>query len=139
MLALSALQGLLGGLMFWSLGVPSPWFWALVAAVFAFVPVVDTLVLWLPAAVYLGLEGRWIQALIVAALGSLLVRAIENFLYPVLVKDRLGVPSITIFVSLVGGMVLFGWTGLVLGPVVLTMTSAVLEICAKRFSEPAKA
>ena len=136
MLALSVLQGLLGGLMFCWLGVPSPWFWALVAAVFAFVPVVDTFVLWLPAAVYLGLEGRWGEALGVAALGSLLVRAIENFLYPVLVKDRLRVPSVSIFVSLVGGLLLFGWSGLVLGPLILTVTSALLEICAKRFGEP---
>jgi predicted PurR-regulated permease PerM len=136
MLALSALQGVLGGLMFWGLGVPSPWFWALVAAVFAFVPVLDTFVLWLPAAVYLGLEGRWGEALVVAALGSLLVRGIENFLYPVLVKDRLRVPSVSIFVSLVGGVLLFGWSGLVLGPVILTVTSALLEICAKRFGEP---
>jgi len=136
MLALSVLQGLLGGLMFCWLGVPSPWFWALVAAVFAFVPVVDTFVLWLPAAVYLGLEGRWGAALGVAALGSLLVRAIENFLYPVLVKDRLRVPSVSIFVSLVGGLLLFGWSGLVLGPVILTVTSALLEICAKRLGEP---
>ncbi|HTL57128.1 MAG TPA: AI-2E family transporter [Candidatus Limnocylindrales bacterium] len=136
MLALSALQGLLGGLMFWWLGVPSPWFWALVAAVFAFVPVVDTFVLWLPAAVYLGLEGRWGEALGVAALGSLVVRGIENFLYPVLVKDRLRVPSVSIFVSLVGGLLLFGWSGLVLGPVILTITSALVEMCVKRFSEP---
>jgi predicted PurR-regulated permease PerM len=136
MLALSALQGMLGGLMFWWLGVPSPWFWAVVAAVFAFVPVLDTFVLWLPAAVYLGLEGRWGEALVVAALGSLLVRGIENFLYPVLVKDRLKVPSVSIFVSLVGGLFLFGWSGLVLGPVILTVTSALLEICAKRFGEP---
>ena len=136
MLALSALQGLLGGLMFWWLGVPSPWFWALVAAVFAFVPVVDTFVLWLPAAVYLGLEGRWGEALGVAALGSLLVRAIENFLYPVLVKDRLRVPSVSIFVSLVGGLLLFGWSGLVLGPVILTVTSALLEICGNRLGKP---
>ena len=135
-IALSALQGVLGGLMFWWLGVPSPWFWALVAAVFAFVPVVDTFVLWLPAAVYLGLEGRWGEALGVAALGSLLVRAIENFLYPVLVKDRLRVPPVSIFVALVGGLLLFGWSGLVLGPVILTVTSALLEICAKRFGEP---
>jgi predicted PurR-regulated permease PerM len=136
MLALSALQGVLGGVMFWWLGVPVPWFWAVVAAVFAFVPVVDTFVLWLPAAVYLGLEGRWGEALFMAALGSLLVRGIENFLYPVLVKDRLRVPSASIFVSLVGGLLLFGWSGLVLGPVILTTTSALLEICAKRFGEP---
>ena len=136
MLALSALQGLLGGLMFWWLGIPSPWFWALVAAVFAFVPIVDTFVLWLPAAVYLGLEGRWGEALVVAALGSLLVRGIENFLYPVLVKNRLKVPSVSIFVSLLGGLLLFGWSGLVLGPVIVTVTSALLEICAKRLGEP---
>jgi len=136
MLALSALQGVLGGLMYWWLGVPSPWFWALVAAVFAFVPVVDTFVLWLPAAVYLGLEGRWGEFLGVATLGSLLVRAIENFLYPVLVKKRLRVPSVSIFVVLVGGLLLFGWSGLVLGPVILTVTSALLEICAKRMGEP---
>jgi predicted PurR-regulated permease PerM len=135
MVALSALQGVLGGLMFWWLGVPSPWFWALVAAVFAFVPVLDTFVLWLPAAVYLGLEGRWGEALGVAALGSLLVRAIENFLYPVMVHDRLRVPTVSIFVALVGGLLLFGWSGLVLGPVILTVTSALLEICAKRLGE----
>ncbi len=136
MLSLSVLQGLLGGLMFWWLGVPSPWFWALVAAVFAFVPVVDTFVLWLPAAVYLGLEGRWGEALGVAALGSILVRGIENLLYPVLVRNRLKVPSVAIFIALVGGLLLFGWSGLVLGPVILTVTSALLEICAKRFGEP---
>src|SRR6185369_774353 len=96
MLALSALQGLLGGLMFWWLGVPSPWFWALVAALFAFVPVIDAFVLWLPAAVYLGFEGRWGEALGVAAIGSLIVRGVENFLYPVLVKDRLRAPPIRI-------------------------------------------
>ncbi len=136
MVALSALQGLLGGLMFWWLGVPSPWFWALVAAVFAFVPVLDTFVLWLPAAVYLGLEGRWGEALGVAALGSLLVRGIENFLYPVLVRNQLKVPSVSIFVALIGGLLLFGWSGLVLGPVIVSVTSALLEICAKRFGEP---
>jgi predicted PurR-regulated permease PerM len=135
MLALSALQGMLGGLMFWWLGVPSPWFWALVAALFAFVPVLDTFVLWLPAAVYLGLEGRWGEALGVAALGSLLVRAIENFLYPVMVHGRLRVPSESIFVALVGGLLLFGWSGLVLGPVILTVTSTLLEIYAERFGE----
>jgi len=136
MLAMSVLQGLLGGLMFCWLGVPSPWFWALVAAVFAFVPVLDTFVLWLPAAVYLGLEGRWGEALGVAALGSILVRGIENFLYPVLVRDRLKVPSVSIFVALIGGLLLFGWSGLVLGPVIITVTSALLQICAKRFGEP---
>ena len=132
MLALSVLQGVLGGLMFWWLGVPSPWLWATVAAIFAFVPVVDTFVLWLPAAIYLGLEGRWGEALGVAVLGTILVRALENFLYPVLVRHRVKVASVTIFVSLLGGVVLFGWSGLVLGPVVLTVTTALLEICRSR-------
>ena len=136
MFAFSALQGVLGGLMFTWFGVPCPWFWALVAALFAFVPVLDMVILWLPAAVYLGLEGRWGEALVAATLGSLLVRGIETFLYPVLVKDRLKLPSVSIFVSLAGGLFLFGWSGLVLGPVIVTATSTLLQICAKRFPDP---
>jgi len=135
-LALSALQGLLGGVMYWWLGIPSPWFWALLMATFAFVPVLDTVVLWLPAAVYLGLEGRWGEALGAAGVGSLLVRAIENLLYPILVKDRLKVPSVGIFIALLGGLLVFGWSGLVLGPVILTTTIVLLELCAKRIAEP---
>ena len=53
-----------------------------------------------------------------------------------MVHDRLRVPTVSIFVALVGGLLLFGWSGLVLGPVILTVTSALLEICAKRFGEP---
>jgi predicted PurR-regulated permease PerM len=136
MFALSALQGVLGGLMYWWLGVPTPVFWAFVVAAFAFVPVIDTFVIWLPAAVYLGLEGRWGEALGVAAVVSLIVRAIENLLYPVVVKDRLKVPAICIFVALIGGVLLFGWSGLVLGPVIVTVTSVLFEICAKRLAAP---
>jgi predicted PurR-regulated permease PerM len=136
-LALSALQGALGGLMYWWLGVPSRWLWVLVMAAFAFVPVVDTLVVWLPAAVYLGLEGRWGEAVGVAGAGSLLIRVLENVLYPVLVKGRLKLHPLAIFVALLGGLLLFGWTGLVLGPVVLTVTTALLEICANRVGGPA--
>jgi predicted PurR-regulated permease PerM len=136
MLALSALQGAMGGLMYWLLGIPSPYFWALVMAAFAFVPVVDTIVVWLPAALYLGLEGRWAVGLVVAGLGSLAIRVIVNVLYPVLVKHRLRVPSVGLFIALLGGMIFFGWSGLVLGPVVLTATSALLEICSKRLAEP---
>jgi predicted PurR-regulated permease PerM len=98
--------------------------------------VVDTIVLWLPAAVFLGLEGRWGEVLGVAALGSVLVRAIENFLYPILVKDRLRLHPVSIFVSLLGGLLLFGWSGLVLGPVALTITAVLLEDCASRIVEP---
>ena len=99
-------------------------------------PALDAVVLWLPAAVYLGLEGRWGEALGLAGAGTLLIRAIENLLYPIVVKDRLKLPSVGIFIALLGGLLLFGWSGLVLGPVILTTTAALLEICAKRLAEP---
>src|SRR5262249_43530631 len=135
MLALSALQGVLGGLLYWWLGVPSPCFWALLMAALAFVPVLDTLIIWLPAAAYLGLEGRWGQAVGVAGLASLIIRAFENLLCPILVKARLKIPSVGPFIALLGGVLLFGWTGLVLGPVIFTVTSVLLDICSKRFGE----
>jgi predicted PurR-regulated permease PerM len=136
MLVLSALQGVLGGLMYWWLGIPTPCFWAVVMGALAFVPVVDTLVIWVPAAGYLALEGRWGEAVGFAGLGSLVIRAIENLLYPVLVKDRLRIPSVSIFIALLGGILFFGWTGLVLGPVIFTLTNALLDICAEHFGEP---
>jgi predicted PurR-regulated permease PerM len=105
-------------------------------ALFAFVPVADTIVIWLPAGIYLGLEGRWSEALVIAGAGSLVIRLIINIVYPVLVRNRLRAPSVTIFIALLGGVVLFGWSGLVLGPVIVTATGALLEICAKRFAGP---
>jgi predicted PurR-regulated permease PerM len=131
-LAVAAMQGLLGGLMFWWLGLPAPLLWGVVMALLAVVPVLGAFVIWIPAALFLALSGSWGQALILTVWGGVVVSTIDNLLRPILVGKRLKLHTILALISMVGGVIVFGAAGLVLGPVVLTITVALLEIWRNR-------
>ena len=133
-LAVSAVQGLLGGLMFWWLDLPAPLFWGVVMALLAVVPVLGAFVIWIPAALLLALEGSWGKALILTVWGGVVVGASDNLLRPILVGKRLKLHTILAFVSVVGGLILFGPAGLILGPVVLTITTELLKIWRRRIT-----
>jgi predicted PurR-regulated permease PerM len=138
-LAVSSVQGVLGGLMFWALGLPAPLLWGVVMAVLGIVPVLGAFVVWIPAALFLLLEGRWIAALVLTAWGLLVVGTIDNLLRPVLVGNRLRQHTVLAFLSIVGGLLLFGSSGLILGPVVLTITIGLFEVWSIRGKAEAKA
>ena len=131
-LAVSSVQGLLGGLMFWLLGLSAPFLWGVVMAVLAVVPILGAFVVWVPAVVFLALEGSWGKALILLIWGVLVVGTIDNLLRPILVGNRLKLHTVLAFISVVGGLVLFGPSGLILGPIVLTITMVLLEIWNER-------
>ena len=131
-LAVACAQGILGGLMFWILGLPAPLLWGLVMGLLAVVPVLGAFVIWVPAALYLGLEGDWEKALILAAWGTIIVGTIDNLLHPLLVGKRLKMHTLLAFISVVGGLMLFGAAGLILGPVALTITTVLLEVWRTR-------
>lgn len=131
-LAVSAVQGLLGGLMFWWLGLPAPLLWGLVMGLLAVVPVLGAFVVWIPATLFLALEGSWGKALILTVWGGVVVAGIDNVLYPILIGNRLKLHTIPAFISVVGGLILFGPSGLILGPVALTITIMLLEIWRSR-------
>lgn len=128
----SVVQGLLGGLMFWWLGLPAPLFWGLVMALLAVLPVFGAFVVWIPATLYLALEGDWGKALILALWGAAVVGTVDNLMRPLLVGRRLRVHTVVAFISVVGGLVVFGAPGFVLGPVALTVTRELLEIWHRR-------
>jgi predicted PurR-regulated permease PerM len=131
-LTVAAVQGTLGGLMFWWLGLPAPVFWGLVMAVMAVVPVLGAFIVWMPAVLFLVLEGSWGKALVLAVWGGVVVGGIDNVLYPVLVGNRLKLHTIPAFMAIVGGLFVFGSSGLILGPVTLTVTLSLLEIWRRR-------
>ena len=126
-LAVSVAQGLLGGLMFWWLGLPAPLLWGMVMALLAVLPVLGAFIVWIPAALILALEGSGGKALILTVWGLLVVGTIDNLLRPILVGNRLKLHTILAFISVVGGLILFGPSGLILGPVTLTITTVLLE------------
>lgn len=131
-LTVSSLQGLLGGLMFWWLGLPAPLLWGVVMAILAVVPVLGAFLVWLPAVFFLALEGSWGKAIILLLWGMIVVGTVDNLLRPVLVGNKLKLHTVLAFLSVVGGLVLFGMSGLILGPVALTITTVLLEIASKR-------
>ena len=131
-LAVSAIQGLLGGLMFWALGLPAPLLWGVVMALLAIVPVLGAFVVWVPAAVFLTLEGHQGKAVILVIWGMLVVGTIDNLLRPILMGNRLKLHTVLVFISIIGGLVVFGSSGLILGPIVFTVTLVLLELWPHR-------
>jgi len=131
-LVVSAVQGLLGGLIFWWLGLPAPLLWGVVMGLLAVVPVLGAFIVWVPAALVLTMEGSWGKALILTVWGMMVVGTIDNLLYPILVGNRLKLHTVLAFVAVVGGLILFGPAGLILGPVTLAVTMVLLEIWSSR-------
>jgi len=131
-LVVAAVQGTLGGLMFWWLGLPAPILWGAVMALLAIVPVLGAFVVWVPAAIFLAASGQWGKAAILTVWGGIIVALIDNLLYPILVGKRLRLHTVPVFFSIVGGLVLFGAAGIILGPVILALTNAILEIWRRR-------
>ena len=127
-LIVAMVQGTLGGLMFWWLGLPAPLLWGVVMGLLAVVPVLGAFIVWIPAAVFLLLDGSGLKALILTLWGSIVVGGIDNVLYPMLVGRRLKMHTLMAFVSIVGGLIVFGSSGLILGPVTFAITRRLLEI-----------
>ena len=131
-LVVAIVQGTLGGLMFWWLDLPAPMVWGAVMAILATVPVLGTFVIWAPTAIFLALEGSWGKALILAVWGGIAIAFVDNLLYPFLVGKRLRRHTLLIFFSLIGGLALFGASGVILGPVLLAVADALIHIWRRR-------
>jgi predicted PurR-regulated permease PerM len=131
-LTVAAVQGTLGGLMFWWLDLPAPVLWGLIMAGLAVVPVLGAFVVWIPAALLLLLQGSLIPALVLTAWGGIVVAGIDNVIYPVLVGNRMHLHTIPAFMAIVGGLSVFGPSGLLLGPVTLIVTLLLLDIWRRR-------
>ena len=131
-LIVAMVQGTLGGLMFWWLGLPAPLLWGIVMGLLAVVPVLGAFIVWIPAAIFLLLDGSDVKALVLVLWGAIMVGGIDNVLYPMLVGSRLKMHTLLAFVSIVGGLIVFGSSGLILGPVIFAITRLLLEIWNRR-------
>jgi predicted PurR-regulated permease PerM len=125
---ISAIQGALGFFIFWALGLPSALLWGVVMFFLSMIPMAGAFLVWAPAAVYLAATGTWGKALILVIWGVLVVGSIDNVLSPRLVGRRASMHELLIFFSVLGGIQLFGVLGVVLGPVVIAVTLALVDM-----------
>ena len=118
--------------MFWVLALPAPLLWGLVMGLLSLVPVLGAFVVWIPAAILLALDGSWGKAVILALWGALVVGGIDNVLRPMFVGNRLQLHTVPAFISMIGGLVLFGAPGFILGPLAVTVTILLVKIWRTR-------
>jgi predicted PurR-regulated permease PerM len=131
-LIVALIQGSMGGLMFWWLGLPSPLLWGAIMAVLAFIPVLGTFVVWMPTAVVLAMQGDWGRAAALVLWGAIAIGLIDNLLYPTLVGGRMRFHTLLVFFAVVGGIFQFGAAGVILGPLILVLADALVEIWKRR-------
>ncbi|HWQ53585.1 MAG TPA: AI-2E family transporter [Bryobacteraceae bacterium] len=131
-LVVAMIQGTMGGLIFWFLGLPSPLLWGAVMVVMAAVPVLGAPVIWVPTAIFLAAQGEWKSALILTGWGATAMGLIDNILYPTLVGKRLRLHTLPVFFAVVGGVSVWGVAGVILGPMSLAVTLAMIEIWRRR-------
>ena len=126
-LAVAAVQGFIGGVGFWLLGVRAPVVWGTIMAFTSLVPVVGASLVWAPVAIWFLMTGEVTRGLILIGIGGGLVGMADNILRPLLLTGRASMNGLVTFVALLGGMSAFGLIGLVFGPVVVAVGMALLN------------
>ncbi len=125
---IALIQGILAGVGLWVFGVPSPALWAFVAAVAAFVPSVGTGLVLVPAIVFVFVTGGWLWALGLFVWSAVIVGLVDNILRPIVIDRGMHVHPLLILLAVLGGLEVFGPVGFVVGPVILSLLVALLDI-----------
>jgi predicted PurR-regulated permease PerM len=121
-------QGILGGIGFWISGLPSPIFFGALICVASLLPLVGTMLVWLPGALYLLFQGKTWGGIFLLAWGFFVVGSSDNILRPLLSRRQSGLPVSLLMLGSLGGLVAFGLVGVILGPVVIGISLVLLEM-----------
>jgi predicted PurR-regulated permease PerM len=127
-LVAAAAHGLLGGLAFGITGIGAPVFWGVMMGFFSLVPVVGSALIWVPAAISLMLGGHILQGIILALICSVIVGLIDNIIRPWMISGRAEMGGLVVFISVLGGISVFGMLGVVLGPIVVATAASLLDL-----------
>ncbi len=131
-LVTSLIDATLGGVLFWLVGMPSPVLWATVMFVLSLLPLFGAWMVWLPAAGYLAIAGNWVGAAVLAVTGAAAWLLVDNWLYVRIAGDRMRLHEVPALVAFVGGLAVFGASGMVLGPAIVAVTVAVIDVWRRR-------
>lgn len=135
-LVVAVIQGGLGGIIFWILGIPAPLLWGVVMTLLSLIPMVGAGLVWVPVAIYLFAVGSWIPGLVLTGFGAGVIGLVDNFLRPILVGRDTKLPDYLVLLSTLGGFVLFGINGFVIGPLLASLFVAFWEIFIRDFNTP---
>jgi predicted PurR-regulated permease PerM len=127
-IAVAALQGALGGVIFWFLGIQGAVLWGTIMAFLSLLPAIGAGLIWGPVAIYFLLTGALWEGTILIVFGIFVIGLVDNILRPILVGADTQIPDYMVLISTLGGMVLFGVTGFVIGPVIAALFIAAWDL-----------
>jgi predicted PurR-regulated permease PerM len=127
-LLVAAIQGALGGVAFWFLGVTGAILWGVLMAFLSLLPAIGAALVWVPVAIYFFISGNTWQGVALLAWGVLVIGLIDNLLRPILVGKDTQMPDYVVMITTLGGMAVFGINGFVIGPAIAAMFIAVWHI-----------
>jgi predicted PurR-regulated permease PerM len=130
--AVAMVQGFMGSLIFFFLGIPGALLWGVIMGLLSIIPYLGAFVIWGPVAVVLALQGEWGRAIGLAVYGMTAIGLIDNLLYPLLVGRQMRLHTLVAFFAIVGGVAAFGMSGIVIGPVIVAVSLALLDIWRQR-------
>ena len=128
-------QGLMTGIGFALFSVPFPVFWGFLAAIGALLPIGGAALIWVPAVLYLFLIEATAKAVFLALWGTLLVSLPDNFLKPLLIGKKAKLPTFFLFIGILGGLQVYGLLGILFGPLIVTLLTALIQIYREEFYE----
>jgi predicted PurR-regulated permease PerM len=129
-IVIALIQGALGGLIFWILGINAAVFWGVVMAFLSLLPAVGTAIVWVPVSIYFLVTGAIWQGVVLIAFGVLVIGLVDNVLRPILVGKDTKMPDYVVLISTLGGLAIFGLNGFVIGPLIAAMFIAVWDVVA---------
>jgi predicted PurR-regulated permease PerM len=127
-LFIAAIQGTIGGVAYWLLGIPAPALWGVAMAICALIPLVGTGLVWVPTALWLLFSGDAGRGVVLIIIGVVVIGLVDNIVRPLLLSGRTSASGLVIFLGLLGGVTAFGFIGLVLGPIILVTASSLLTV-----------
>ncbi|MGB3844503.1 MAG: AI-2E family transporter [Sphingopyxis sp.] len=136
-IVVAILQGLIGGIVLWALGIEAALLWGVLMGAASLLPAVGTGLVWVPMALYLLFTGQIWQGLALVVCGLFVIGMVDNVLRPVLVGRETRIPDYVVLITTLGGLQLFGFHGIVIGPVIAAMFIAVWDIATTMRGEPA--
>jgi predicted PurR-regulated permease PerM len=125
---IAIIQGVLGGLSFWVLGLPSPVFWGTAMALLSFIPIGGTALIWGPAAIVLLIGGAVLKGILLIGIGVFVISMVDNLLRPSFISSRTNIHPLLLFFAVLGGVQAFGLIGLIAGPLIATLFLTLIEI-----------
>jgi predicted PurR-regulated permease PerM len=129
-IVVAAIQGTLGGLIFWLLGIHAPLLWGVIMAFLSLLPAIGAAIVWLPVALWLLATGSVWQGVVLIAFGVLVIGLVDNLLRPILVGKDTRMPDYVVLLVTLGGMAIFGINGFVIGPLCAAMFLAAWDLFA---------